>query len=180
MKKLMFVLAAVLAASMLQAAQFEWGAKLIMDGWDGGANKIDGTAYIFLDAGATAYSTVQGYISSKDVASIKSKAYDTESISGGVLDGLSGEDSTTSAPATFYFVVLNSDESQAYISQTLTVTTFETLGSTTVGWGSQKSATNVASGWSQVGGTTPDVPEPTSGLLLLVGAGMLALRRKQK
>ena len=26
----------------------------------------------------------------------------------------------------------------------------------------------------------PDIPEPTSGLLLLVGAGMLALRRKQK
>ena len=29
-------------------------------------------------------------------------------------------------------------------------------------------------------GTWTDVPEPTSGLLLLVGAGMLALRRKQK
>ena len=30
------------------------------------------------------------------------------------------------------------------------------------------------------GGGTTDAPEPTSGLLLLVGAGMLALRRKQK
>ena len=30
------------------------------------------------------------------------------------------------------------------------------------------------------GGGSGDVPEPTSGLLLLVGAGMLALRRKQK
>ena len=30
------------------------------------------------------------------------------------------------------------------------------------------------------GGSGGDTPEPTSGLLLLVGAGMLALRRKQK
>ena len=30
------------------------------------------------------------------------------------------------------------------------------------------------------GGSQGDIPEPTSGLLLLVGAGMLALRRKQK
>ena len=34
-----------------------------------------------------------------------------------------------------------------------------------------------ASGAKSYGG---GVPEPTSGLLLLVGAGMLALRRKQK
>ena len=30
------------------------------------------------------------------------------------------------------------------------------------------------------GGDAPGVPEPTSGLLLLVGGAMLALRRKQK
>ena len=30
------------------------------------------------------------------------------------------------------------------------------------------------------GGNTPPIPEPTSGLLLLVGGAMLALRRKQK
>ena len=34
-----------------------------------------------------------------------------------------------------------------------------------------------STGWAKSGG---DIPEPTSGLLLLVGAGMLALRRKRK
>jgi len=35
--------------------------------------------------------------------------------------------------------------------------------------------------WTALGGSSQgDIPEPTSGLLLLVGAGMLALRRKQK
>ena len=45
-----------------------------------------------------------------------------------------------------------------------------------------------ASGWSSISGSTPTpptpgpsgIPEPTSGLLLLVGGAMLALRRKQK
>lgn len=36
-----------------------------------------------------------------------------------------------------------------------------------------------STGWAKAGGGG-DIPEPTSGLLLLVGAGMLALRRKQK
>ena len=40
--------------------------------------------------------------------------------------------------------------------------------------------THFSSGWNTVeSGTTGDVPEPTSGLLLLVGAAALALKRKQ-
>ena len=40
---------------------------------------------------------------------------------------------------------------------------------------------NPTSAWGpKSGGGGGDIPEPTSGLLLLVGAGMLALRRKQK
>ena len=40
---------------------------------------------------------------------------------------------------------------------------------------------NPSSAWGpKSGGSSGDIPEPTSGLLLLVGAGMLALRRKQK
>lgn len=40
---------------------------------------------------------------------------------------------------------------------------------------------NPSSAWGPKSGSGGgDIPEPTSGLLLLVGAGMLALRRKQK
>ena len=45
----------------------------------------------------------------------------------------------------------------------------------TTAWGS--TSFGGSTGWAKTGG---GVPEPTSGLLLLVGAGMLALRRKQK
>ena len=52
--------------------------------------------------------------------------------------------------------------------------------------GMNQTKTLGASGFTYVAASTPTppgpgpVPEPTSGLLLLVGAGMLALRRKQK
>ena len=52
----------------------------------------------------------------------------------------------------------------------------------------QWTSSNAGGSWTKVvAGTTPDpdpgtdpIPEPTSGLLLLVGGAMLALRRKQK
>ena len=40
-------------------------------------------------------------------------------------------------------------------------------------------ATSAASSWATPAGSSP-IPEPTSGLLLVVGGAMLALRRKQK
>ena len=62
---------------------------------------------------------------------------------------------------------------------TMTITATDDGGSdafnNTATWGS--SSIGGSTGWAKAGG---DVPEPTSGLLLLVGAGMLALRRKQK
>ena len=46
------------------------------------------------------------------------------------------------------------------------------------------SAADIAASQTAAGGYKPfggsDVPEPTSGILLLVGGAMLALRRKQK
>ncbi len=73
-------------------------------------------------------------------------------------------------------------DGQAYELDTglaLTVTATDNGGSdlfnNSTAWGT--SNFGGSTGWAKAGG---DIPEPTSGLLLLVGAGMLALRRKQK
>ena len=42
------------------------------------------------------------------------------------------------------------------------------------------SLANSSAGWQTIGSPTPVIPEPTSGLLLLLGVAGLALRRKQK
>ena len=73
-------------------------------------------------------------------------------------------------------------DGQAYeldtgLSMTITATDdggIDLFNSSTT-WGT--SSYGGSTGWAKAGG---DIPEPTSGLLLLVGAGMLALRRKQK
>lgn len=44
-----------------------------------------------------------------------------------------------------------------------------------VKWGSQSTASQAAGAW----GSVSDVPEPTSGLLMLIGMAGLALRRKR-
>ena len=73
-------------------------------------------------------------------------------------------------------------DGQAYeldtgLSMTITATDdggIDLFNSSTT-WGT--SSFGGSTGWAKSGGA---VPEPTSGLLLLVGAGMLALRRKRK
>ena len=182
MRKLMVFAAVAMSAVIVNAAQFSWSAKNVYNGWDGGTTKVDGTAYLFLVGGdvteASIASAISGAASSSALAStLGGKAIDTQSVSGGLVEGVTG-DVTASAPASLFFVVVSGDN--VYQSSALEITSIETLGATEVGFGSQKSATNVASGWNAVGGGSGGVPEPTSGLLLLVGAGMLALRRKQK
>ena len=181
MKKIMFVLAAVACAATMQAAQFEWSASNVRDGWNSGDNKIGGTAYLFLVGSevteASIASAISGAADSTALAStLSGKAIDTQSVSAGATGGVTA-DVTATAPADLFFVVVSGDN--VYQSSATRVDAIETLGYTSLAFGSQKSASSAASAWKTVGGGG-DVPEPTSGLLLLVGGAMLALRRKQK
>lgn len=182
MKKLIVFVIAAVAVVVAQAAAFDWSVTQVRDGWDTGANKVDGMAYLFLvgangvtEAGIAA--DISGAASSSALATtLTGKAIDTATMSAGAAANISGS-VDASAPASLFFVVISGDN--VYQSVATTVSTIETLGSTTVAFGSQKNATNNSAAWKSVGGGG-DVPEPTSGLLLLVGGALLALRRKQK
>ena len=73
------------------------------------------------------------------------------------------------------FYITFTDNGNTFTSATKPVALPTTSTPATLGFGNMASQTQNADNWG--GGA---VPEPTSGLLLLVGAGMLALRRKQK
>jgi len=190
MKKIMFTLAAVACAATMQAAQFTWAFSQVREGWDDNTVKADGTAYLFLVGSEVTEASIASAISSAaDTTALAStlagKAIDTQAVTAGAGGGESPAGITATAPADLFFVVISGDN--VYQSAATTITSIETLGYTEVAFGSQKTASSAASAWSTVGGSTPPtppgpgpVPEPTSGLLLLVGGAMLALRRKQK
>ena len=185
MKKIMFALAAVAMAVGAHAAQFEWGATNIREGWDNPDTRATGTAYLFLVSSSLTEAGIASDIAGATDATalattLAGKAIDTQAVSSGATGGLTAEGIAATAPAKLFFVAI-SDDGHVYQSSALTIDTIEALGSTAATFGSQKSASSAASAWADKsgGGSTPTIPEPTSGLLMLVGLGALALRRKR-
>lgn len=197
MKKLIFGLA-LTVVGMAQAASVSWSMPNVY-GPDGATKpgKETYTAYLFVTANSTDVSTGINVVTKSDVMAILTSG----NLSG--LDsyasvikgntgtgtwmgatGLGGEssklfssgslsafaviiDSTSLESAEHYFLISGGEERS--------VTFGSASGAQTLLFGSQDSLTfgdAAASNWIPV-------PEPTSGLLLLLGMGALALRRKQ-
>ena len=178
MKKLMFMLAAVAMAASVQAASVAWTCTNVKDS-TGGA--ISGIAY-FVNAatlsqgdlsalsGADAFNTaLSGMYSWTPTDAGKYTSAAVENATLGLTDG---------AASQAYLVIIDTatitDSSKYYLTE---VKSFDALGGTetaNVKWGSQSTPSQAAGAWTAVG-----VPEPTSGLLMLVGLAGLALRRRR-
>ena len=187
MKKVMIALAAVAVGLMANAASYTWSTTGRL--YDGSGNTgsdyyVKGaTAYLmftsvvaqdalvesFLSDAATAQSTV----TSKKIAS---SAVDTE----GKISSSASYDTTEEQEA--YFVIFNGDK--MYVSTTAGAA-YDALSPTDI-WpiffGAQTSvskATFADSTTTFAGAGWYAVPEPTSGLLMLLGMAGLALRRRR-
>jgi len=189
MKKLMFMLAAAITAVAAQAASVSWqytSSATTEDKWAGytvyyfdsttfNAGKDATTSGIKSELLGSALDSSALYYAS---GSGSSRMYKTGNETSGKaetrqIDGLSG------SSIDWTMVLVNADESEYKVLGTGTTATFdpETQGATKATKTLTMAAMNNLTSYP-VSGT--NVPEPTSGLLLLVGAGMLALRRKQK
>ena len=184
MKKLMVVLAIFTMAAVTQAASFDWKTGTTGKIYEAGTTTLlgSGTAYIF-DAASVSQQTVltaflddktwtTGNLHSKSVSSGAIAATKGEAFSYGVAD-------TT---YNFYVALVNGDN--IFISDTVSVTapniSYETAQFNLKN-ASQAAVTELEKTGSFAGGgwyTASSVPEPTSGLLLLLGMAGLALRRK--
>ena len=186
MKKLMFMLAAVAIAATTQAASVWWTCTGVKDT---SSTAVSGIAY-FLTTEMLSYSDAQA------LAGKGADAFTAALGSAYSYNGTSGAFGKTSANAvsnealgitggtkySAYLMIFDSatitDESNYYLTTTKDFTALE--GATDVAsvkWGAQSGST--ASGaWSAVKGSA--VPEPTSGLLMLVGLAGLALRRGRR
>lgn len=185
MKKLMVVLAAVAMAASVQAASVSWTCTYVTEG----ASDVSGIAY-FVNAatldradmlalqgkGATAISDAlsgsYSYTGSDGTFSVK-KANAVSNASLGLTDS-----TATSAYLVIFDTATITDASKFWVTE---VKSFDTLAGADdvvqVKWGDQSDA--IAAAGANAWSSASAVPEPTSGLLMLVGLAGLALRRRR-
>lgn len=155
MKKILIMASVVIASIVANAASVKWTAANIYgpDGttkWSGDVN-----LYGYLTS-ATADDAVLVKTLTASAAGAINSTFDSDVLAAGKDYNL--------------FFTIESD-GKLFTSDTKGPFSMQPTGTTTVGFGNMTSATQNASNWAAV-------PEPTSGLLMLLGMAGLALRRR--
>ena len=190
MKKIMITCVAVAMAAVVQAATVNWTITNIYSPSDSTAKVAAGgmSAWLFVTANSTDVTTgipvttmsaVQAVLDSGDLTGLTSLAAAHASNTGaGSIGGATGLTGFSSGTLTAFAVVVDSTDlasAENYFlvggGATKNATFTSATGAKTLIWGDQTSYTQGAGKWSAV-------PEPTSGLLLLLGMAGLALKRK--
>ena len=185
MKKLVFMFTAVALAASVKAASVYWTCSNVKNG---NGNPINGVAY-FINAATLSQEDFKKLDSAEKFNNALGNTYSYQPTDAGkytvTADKAVGNailgvpDATTGVSA--YLAIFDTanitDTSKYYLTE---VKSFDTLSGTEtaqVKWGSQSTASQAAGAWANV---KPEaVPEPTSGLLMLLGMAGLALRRKR-
>lgn len=192
MKKLLFMLAAVVAVATAQAAYVDWQYST-SEAKSGGSDWTSGyTAYLLT---ADAWSGISSAVTAENLASAASDSsafYLASSTKKNNLysTGASGSAGVRQAEGDSgnYYVILATSDGYAIALNNVAVTAYTDKSgagtgltpNTTISTSSAVAGTSFSfTAYSSGGGGTTDVPEPTSGLLLVIGGAMLALRRRR-
>ena len=170
MKKIIVLAAVAMAALFSQAAQLDWKY---------GATKDDVGKTVYLLVGETAQTTWESVDAVMDAATDSA----TVKKSGTKYTASSSKtsDSYSKSGTSVYYVIVSADGSSYDVTSVsdMTASVYDpNAQESSPGQNTSLSSASITSSGNSFGGG--DVPEPTSGLLLLVGGAMLALRRKQK
>ena len=181
MKKLMITLAIVAMAAITQAASFDWKTSATGKIYEAGTETLlaSGTAYIFDAASVSQQTVLSAFLDGKTWTTGN---LDSKAVSAGVIAATKGEAFAYGAAGNNYdFYVALVDGDNIFISDAVQLAAQDVgyaQASFSLKTPSQAAAmdktTFAGGGWY-----TAAVPEPTSGLLLLLGMAGLALKRKQ-
>ena len=171
MKKIMFALAVAVIAGFAQAAQVKWSS----GGFANGFVNEKGESL----ANSTAYTLTVMLWDAAGTTKLDEMSADTANATG----AYTGTFSYAAAASTSYQLsaVLAKKDGTATLEMDKAAFTTPASGAKQLNIASGANFATTGGKWDAGGWqTSGGIPEPTSGLLLLVGAGMLALRRKQK
>ena len=186
MKKILIAAAMVAFATIANAATFSWSCT-------GGASNgrifaADGSTQLYTSSGALTVYLFDAGITSQDAlleglrsekAITEFTAVDTTTLNSSSKIGAKSVDYGTASAYDFYFAIVDGDN--VLITSSVTATGSD-VGSTSVSFSSgMNTASTKNYGDASFGSTGwyTAVPEPTSGLLMLVGLAGLALRRRR-
>ena len=183
MKKLMIALVAVAIGFAANAASFTWKATsgYLYDGADTPAKITAGSAYLLFTSALTQSDLVTAFAADATAAasSVATKSVSTGTIGDNARIALTEFTADVTTDQTAYFVVFNGDN--MYVSATADAL-YTAIGTSDILFGSMstssKAFNDIAGGYAGVGWYGA-VPEPTSGLLMLLGMAGLALKRKR-
>ena len=179
MKKLIVFGFAAIVAVAANAAAIQWSATNIAKTGDSSAGL---TAYL-VDATKVSRADMITALSGGDFSNMTAANYllTTTTIAQGTtgMGRINVTDGTATAGNKYsaYTVILDGAVGSAnnyFITAEISNKEAPELGNLQFAFASQAGVT-----WNTISGSTPPVPEPTSGLLMLVGLGALALRRRK-
>ena len=157
MKKLLILAAAIVAGVVANAATFKWSAANIYDHTGAAKWSGDVTLYAYLSTADSSTAIAVSTVTASSAGAVAATTFSNDSLAGG-------------NNYNFFFVVEDGDYTFTS-SEKQNVAAYATQ-TQTVAFGNMTSATQNASNWAAV-------PEPTSGLLMLLGLAGLALKRKR-
>ena len=183
MKKLMILAAAVVATVAANAAAITWGSGTVTLADSSKAGKDAVTGYLFL-IDATTYSTLAANTTGTAMSDAVYAAYGSSLGSAAANKATTAKgianitDPTTYANGDTAYAAILYIDGDNYIGNVATYTLTSDLNAT-VGDLANILGGNVGSSTTATAWSTAAVPEPTSGLLLLLGMAGLALKRKR-
>ena len=190
MKKFMIAAAVVCATAVSLAATVDWTCTNVYNGKGDESTKVSGIAYLMLASSVSDFTQLAGKGAEAVNGALKNARISYTPSSDGLYSlvgtknaelGLNDAESYGSA----YLVIFDSasvtDASKFYVTPSKDLETVAGDFSSSMKFGSQAAASKLAANWNSVAGQPgPEpMPEPTSGLMLLLGMAGLTLRRRR-